>query len=897
MGGKDSSTALSRANRDAGTSSSSSIQAASRTGSNAPFYRQFLPAQLSNISPNEPIPSLDELSALAKHLSRIKAESAARLSRLESRSADPVKPIFFSAPNDLFSPPGLAGLASAAQSLYSDSARKSTPSASSSASKNTKTRERSLASPAPSASGSNLNGTAAAGATNKIKIKRERDNDSAPASSFLYSEARSPHKLGGAAGKANPRSKAARGHSLDVGGDDESVASTDPEWDLDEDSMPSRPGRTYAKNKKRKRRDADADSNEDESGSEFEAGALLGAAGSARGSATSKHVGSASASSVAARSAAAAVTAAGAIASRGGSDVGTSSGGAGTPKIPAIGMRLKANAGTASSHNAPGLPRKASDSTQVSTRRNSVLPSPSPLPSTPLPHSALPVAPPIIFQPAPGWELPARTPATFMPSLERSRKPRGYPTKPGEVNENFADKDWKEKERERDRLLERESVGPGTPIGLGPGQSMVKEATAGRRGGRDLQQTPINTFYNYADAFFKTLTEDDLAWLSSKSDDHEPFHMPPLGRHYKEIWEEEEALIASGAVDAYGLPLTAISRSPSVSLGAGMGLPLDVTALAAARNSTADDKTQDHAAREELEIPPPPPFRVQQMSDQHLGLESPTVVDARSGPLAERLVASLLPSNNDADNDDPNTSATGFGAESRSALPPSILVNLNGHARPDEEDGDDDDAEGEPDMDFEGVMQDQDMATFEERIAKELKALEVLGADESLDWSTRADDEISTTLRMVQRELARQQKVNEMRKDRLFGIAKDRMAYQDYLNCLNSVEKEIELGWTKRLRQIKASLSKRKKGGHTYHDDSHLSQGANGVQSASGTPQPGGAPYNGPVRPQLPENVVNAMDRREKLQFAFKPLFDEARHAWQTPTESVYADLHLEKVE
>ncbi|GAC97546.1 transcriptional regulator Ngg1 [Pseudozyma hubeiensis SY62] len=877
---------MSRASRDAaaaagGASSPFGSASASRASTSAPFYRQFLPAQLSNISPNDSIPSLDELSALAKHLGRIKTESAARLSRLDSRSSDPTRPIFYSAPNDLFSPPGLSSLSTAALNLHSDSARQSTPSTSSS--KNPKTRERSFASPAPSSSTSNLNGSAAGAlaSKNKVKVKRERDNDSAPASSSaLYSGSHSPNKLAGAAGKANPRSKAARAHSFDVGADDESIASTDPEWDFDEDSMPSRPGRTYAKNKKRKRRDAGADSNDDESGSEFEAGALLGAA------ATNKHITSSSAA--APRSAAAATSAA-----------GTSSGGTATPKIPAIGMRLKANAGTGSAAAAaqtpPGFPRKASDGTQVSTRRNSVLPSPSPLPSTPLAQP--PHVPPVIYQPAPGWELPARTPATFMPALEKSRKPRAYPTKPGEVMEDFANKDWKEKERERDRLLERESVGPGTPGGIGPGQSMVKEATAGRRGGRDLQQTPINTFYNYADAFFKTLTEDDLAWLSSKSDDHEPFQMPPLGRHYKEVWEEEEALMANGSLDVFGNSLGVISRSPSISMGAGGGLPLDVSALAVARNGTTDDSNK-HAARAELEIPPPPPFRVKQMSNQHLGLESPLVVDARSGPLAERLVASLLPSHTEDAAD--NTTASSAGHQAGSAIPPALLANLNGHSsRPDDEDGDDEDADGEADLDFEGVVQDQDMATFEERIAKELKALEVLGADENLDWSTRADDEISTTLRMVQRELARQQKVNEMRKDRLFGIAKDRMAYQDYLNCLNSVEKEIEIGWTKRLRQIRASLSKRKKGGHSYHDDSNLSQGlaANGVSSASGTPQPGAAPYHGPVRPQLSENMVGAMDRREKLQYAFKELFDEARHAWQTPTESVYADLDLDKVE
>ena len=341
-----------------------------------------------------------------------------------------------------------------------------------------------------------------------------------------------------------------------------------------------------------------------------------------------------------------------------------------------------------------------------------------------------------------------------MPVLEKSRKPRAYPTKPGEVMENFADKDWKEKERERDRLLERESVGPGTPGGPGPGQSMVKEATTGRRGGRDLQQTPINTFYNYADAFFKTLTEDDLAWLSHKSDDHEPFQMPALGRHYRQVWEEEDALVANGAVDAFGNPLSAISRSPSISLGAGGGLPLDVGALAVARNGAADENK--HAARAELEIPPPPPFRVKQMTDQHLGLESPAVVDARSGPLAERLVASLLPSQRNTGSDDPNSTPTAAVGDATSALPPGFLAHLNGYARPEDDEGDDDDADGEPDLDGEGIVQDQDMASFEERIAKELKALEVLGADETLDWSARADDEISTTLRMVQRELARQ---------------------------------------------------------------------------------------------------------------------------------------------
>lgn len=185
-----------------------------------------------------------------------------------------------------------------------------------------------------------------------------------------------------------------------------------------------------------------------------------------------------------------------------------------------------------------------------------------------------------------------------------------------------------------------------------------------------------------------------------------------------------------------------------------------------------------------------------------------------------------------------------------------------------------------------------------------------------VDWSTRADDEISTTLRQVQRALARQQKINAMRKARLFAIAMDRMAYQDYLNCFSSLEKEIETGWTKRLRQIRASLTKRKKGGgggssssNAHHDDSgSQAAGANGIAgaqngtgaaSANGTPQPllGASNYNGPVRPVLSESLTTAMERRRLLQATFKDMFESTKYAYETPTESVYADLELDKVE
>lgn len=877
MGGKDSGQAGARSAREASASSSHHVASSyaasvSSKTSSAPFYRHFLPTQLSAISSNDPIPSLEDLTALSKHLTRLKDESSARQTRLGSRSSDPLRPIFASSANDLFCPSG------SASSSYNLDAENPRQASSSTAQKQQRTWDSAHASSSNASASQTLSASPSSSAVQR-KHKRERDTDglSATSSAFVQSPAKS--SLGG---KSDARRKAAGG--LD-GGDDYSVTSTDPEWDLDEDTMPNRPGRTY-KNKKRRRKDAEIDSQEDESGSEYEASTLLtsGRAGAAANNASS--------SSLIARAVAGAAAASGVPISNTndssltGSDVGGSLN-ALAPKTSTHGMRLKLNpavgtAGSASStglsHGTPGLHRNASDATPMSTRRNSVMPSPSP-------HPLFVRRAPIVYDPAPGWELPARTPQSFMPVLEKARPPRAYPTKPQEVNENFAEKDWKEKEKERDRLLERDSVGPGTP--LGAGQSQVKESTVGKRGGRDLQQTPIMTFYSYADAFFKTLTEDDLAWLSSKSDDHEPFQMPALGRHYRQIWDEEDALLASGAVDAYGMPLQAHSRASSFSLSSGPIGP-DSGLLKAKNGLMVESVNMRHA---ELDLAPPPHFRPTQLTDQHLGLES--VFDARSGPLAERLVAALLPTIQENDQDE--IEFYGTHDHSRSELNGNHAYQhlTNGFSHFDDEDMGDEDADGEPDLDFEAVLHDQDMVGFEERIKKELKALDVLGTDEDVDWSTRADDEISTTLRMVQRELAKQQKVNELRKSRLFEIAKDRMAYQDYINCLHSVEKEIEVGWAKRLRQIKASLGKRKKGGHAHLTAHH--EEANGIASANGTPQPGGTSsiYNGPVRPQLPESLVLAMERRQMLQKAFKGMFDVDKHAWQTPTESIYSDLPL----
>lgn len=194
-------------------------------------------------------------------------------------------------------------------------------------------------------------------------------------------------------------------------------------------------------------------------------------------------------------------------------------------------------------------------------------------------------------------------------------------------------------------------------------------------------------------------------------------------------------------------------------------------------------------------------------------------------------------------------------------------------------------------------------------------------------------------------------RVNEARKARLFDIAMDRMAYQDYVACLNTVEKEIEAGWNKRQRQIKNSLGKKKKSSSTNATASGSGTTSTSVNGSSEQPQqqtlptfginPGAKsvpgmeilppPSNptstsqdqsqsqsnnassgqqssqnqaatsasssyGPSKPHLPESLLSALESRRKLKFAFAPMFEKCQHAWRTPhpDEDIYEDLGLD---
>lgn len=353
------------------------------------------------------------------------------------------------------------------------------------------------------------------------------------------------------------------------------------------------------------------------------------------------------------------------------------------------------------------------------------------------------------------WAPPAPPDAQLLPAEPPIRTPVPYARKPSDVREDFALRDWRERERERDAALARLSPGGHRDVGRA-------------KPTRDSAQVPIATFYNHVDAYFKPVTEDDLAWLSGGADDPGPFVVPERGPPYRQVWEREDA-------EMLGHPPPPVRP----------------------------------------ENPGPPPgaaLSLGELGDEHMHNQRAWV-----GPLVERLAAAVrVPAGG-------GERSSGVASSTPSPLlpPPDVHKSL---------------------LDAEAAAEDACM---------QLGLL-----DGSLRWSDATDDAVTTALRRAQELLRAQMQTNAQRKARLFRAAVERMAYQDYQACLHAVDREIEAGWTRRQRQLRAPGAKKRRTEPT----------------------------------QLPDTLVAALARRRQLKSTFEPLFTRLQHAWTAPEASVYQD-------
>lgn len=122
---------------------------------------------------------------------------------------------------------------------------------------------------------------------------------------------------------------------------------------------------------------------------------------------------------------------------------------------------------------------------------------------------------------------------------------------------------------------------------------------------KQSSQVLITTFYTSIEPWLRPIKEEDVGFLEHIDDEVEPFIMPKLGRHYSEVWEEEDIALYGKA-----LPGTAAVRSGVTLPGSSSMAPL-------------------------------PRWEPSQLQEKDLLTE-----ERGHGPLTERLVSAMIPMQN-----------------------------------------------------------------------------------------------------------------------------------------------------------------------------------------------------------------------------------------------------------
>lgn len=222
-----------------------------------------------------------------------------------------------------------------------------------------------------------------------------------------------------------------------------------------------------------------------------------------------------------------------------------------------------------------------------------------------------------------------------------------------------------------------------------------------------------------------------------------------------------------------------------------------------------------------------------QLTDEHLYTE-----EISCGPLLERLLSAILKEENIPDDE------------------PKADENEN-----------DTDMYG-PDWKIPGIK--ANYQTFEEKLKKELKYVGILD-DDDINWNNREDDEISSNLRSLQNQLRRQSAINSARKNKLFELIKEHLAYQEYSIVLNNFNKQVEQAFLKRSRSIEAK-KKRVIGGANSSD-------------------------NGLGKIGLSNHIQTLLERRKKWIEKVGSIFMPIEKYTRIPTDTIYNNLDNIKTE
>ena len=150
---------------------------------------------------------------------------------------------------------------------------------------------------------------------------------------------------------------------------------------------------------------------------------------------------------------------------------------------------------------------------------------------------------------------------------------------------------------------------PGVQKPLKPGPKRQSEVDEDLSNTKAPNQVLFTTFWSSIEPYLRDIREDDLAMLGFKADAPESYEIPARGRHYTEVWDEEDGLPPGTTprvsvpnmrqgVASHFVPATEMREETLVNEHAGLGrLTERVVAAVIADKELASEKRAESAGR------------------------------------------------------------------------------------------------------------------------------------------------------------------------------------------------------------------------------------------------------------------------------------------------------------
>jgi len=170
--------------------------------------------------------------------------------------------------------------------------------------------------------------------------------------------------------------------------------------------------------------------------------------------------------------------------------------------------------------------------------------------------------------------------------------------------------------------------------------------------------------------------------------------------------------------------------------------------------------------------------------------------------------------------------------------------------------------------------------------------------DSNPDYSEAVDDPIASALRQSQEELRRVLATNKARKQRLVEIARDRLAYQEYMEARDSLDKNITTVYTKlQKKDAPKTIKKKKKGVLSTNDHA----GSEPPQPPAPIPCPAalGLGPDADNKLVVPDTLKDLVRTRKQWVQAVGGVFDTKQkespgRIWGLPPKSVFEGVDEE---